>query len=39
MAHSRTTDLAAVCREADVLVVAVGKAELVRGDWISRAPW
>jgi methylenetetrahydrofolate dehydrogenase (NADP+)/methenyltetrahydrofolate cyclohydrolase len=35
MAHSRTRDLAAVCREADVLVVAVGKAELVRGDWVK----
>jgi methylenetetrahydrofolate dehydrogenase (NADP+)/methenyltetrahydrofolate cyclohydrolase len=35
MAHSRTKDLASVCREADVLVVAVGKAELVRGDWIK----
>jgi methylenetetrahydrofolate dehydrogenase (NADP+)/methenyltetrahydrofolate cyclohydrolase len=35
MAHSRTTDLAAVCREADVHVVAVGKAELVRGDWVK----
>jgi methylenetetrahydrofolate dehydrogenase (NADP+)/methenyltetrahydrofolate cyclohydrolase len=35
IAHSRTKDLAAVCREADVLVVAVGKAELVRGDWIK----
>jgi len=35
MAHSRTTDLGAVCREADVLVVAVGKAELVRGDWVK----
>lgn len=35
MAHSRTKDLAAVCREADVLVVAVGKAELVRGDWVK----
>jgi methylenetetrahydrofolate dehydrogenase (NADP+)/methenyltetrahydrofolate cyclohydrolase len=35
MAHSRTRDLAAVCREADVLVAAVGKAELVRGDWIK----
>ena len=32
--HSRTRDLAAVCREADVLVAAVGRAELVRGDWI-----
>jgi methylenetetrahydrofolate dehydrogenase (NADP+)/methenyltetrahydrofolate cyclohydrolase len=35
MAHSRTKDLPAVCREADVLVVAVGKAELVRGDWVK----
>ena len=35
MAHSRTTDLAERCREADVLVVAVGKAELVRGDWVK----
>jgi methylenetetrahydrofolate dehydrogenase (NADP+) / methenyltetrahydrofolate cyclohydrolase len=35
MAHSRTADLPAVCREADVLVVAVGKAELVRGDWVK----
>jgi methylenetetrahydrofolate dehydrogenase (NADP+)/methenyltetrahydrofolate cyclohydrolase len=34
IAHSRTRDLAAVCREADVLVAAVGKAELVRGAWI-----
>ncbi len=35
MAHSKTKDLAAVCREADVLVVAVGRAELVRGDWLK----
>lgn len=35
LAHSRTKDLAAVCREADVLVVAVGKPELVRGDWVK----
>jgi methylenetetrahydrofolate dehydrogenase (NADP+)/methenyltetrahydrofolate cyclohydrolase len=35
MAHSRSTDLRAVCAEADVLVVAVGKAELVRGDWVK----
>jgi methylenetetrahydrofolate dehydrogenase (NADP+)/methenyltetrahydrofolate cyclohydrolase len=35
IAHSRTADLAAVCREADVLVAAVGKRELVRGDWIK----
>jgi methylenetetrahydrofolate dehydrogenase (NADP+)/methenyltetrahydrofolate cyclohydrolase len=35
MAHSRTRDLPDVCRRADVLVVAVGRAELVRGDWIK----
>lgn len=33
--HSRTKDLAAECRRADVLVVAVGKAEMVKGDWIK----
>jgi methylenetetrahydrofolate dehydrogenase (NADP+)/methenyltetrahydrofolate cyclohydrolase len=35
IAHSRTADLAAVCREADVLVAAVGKAGLIRGNWIK----
>jgi methylenetetrahydrofolate dehydrogenase (NADP+)/methenyltetrahydrofolate cyclohydrolase len=35
IAHSRTRDLPSVCREADVLVVAVGRPELVRGDWIK----
>jgi methylenetetrahydrofolate dehydrogenase (NADP+) / methenyltetrahydrofolate cyclohydrolase len=35
VAHSRTADLPAVCREADILVAAVGKRELVRGDWIK----
>jgi methylenetetrahydrofolate dehydrogenase (NADP+)/methenyltetrahydrofolate cyclohydrolase len=35
MAHSRTRDLAAVCRRADILVAAVGRAEMVRGDWIK----
>jgi methylenetetrahydrofolate dehydrogenase (NADP+)/methenyltetrahydrofolate cyclohydrolase len=35
IAHSRTRDLAAVCREADVLVAAVGKPALVRGDWVK----
>jgi methylenetetrahydrofolate dehydrogenase (NADP+)/methenyltetrahydrofolate cyclohydrolase len=33
--HSRTRDLAAVCREADILVAAVGRAEMVRGDWVK----
>jgi methylenetetrahydrofolate dehydrogenase (NADP+) / methenyltetrahydrofolate cyclohydrolase len=35
VAHSRTHDLAAVCREADILVAAVGRPEMVRGDWIK----
>jgi len=35
MAHSRTKDLAAVCRQADILVAAVGIAEMVQGDWIK----
>ncbi len=34
IAHSRTHDLAAECRRADVVVAAVGRAEMVRGDWI-----
>jgi methylenetetrahydrofolate dehydrogenase (NADP+)/methenyltetrahydrofolate cyclohydrolase len=35
IAHSRTRDLPAVCREADILVAAVGRAEMVRGAWIK----
>ena len=35
MAHSRTHDLADACRHADILVAAVGRPELVRGDWIK----
>lgn len=35
VAHSKTRDLAAVCRRADLLFAAVGKPELVRGDWIK----
>ena len=35
IAHSRTDDLAGVCREADILVAAVGRAEMVKGDWIK----
>ncbi len=34
VAHSRTRDLAARCREAEILVTAVGRPGLVRGDWI-----
>jgi methylenetetrahydrofolate dehydrogenase (NADP+)/methenyltetrahydrofolate cyclohydrolase len=33
--HSRTRDLAEVCRRADVLIAAVGRPEMVRGDWIK----
>lgn len=33
--HSRTSDLADQCRRADVLVAAVGRAKLVRGDWVK----
>ena len=33
--HTRTRDLAALCRSADILVAAAGQAELVRGDWIK----
>jgi len=35
VAHSRTKDLAAVCRRGDLVCVAVGQPELVRGDWIK----
>ncbi|HEV7228989.1 bifunctional methylenetetrahydrofolate dehydrogenase/methenyltetrahydrofolate cyclohydrolase FolD [Brevundimonas sp.] len=35
VAHSRTRDLPAVCRRADVLVAAVGRPEMIRGDWIK----
>ncbi len=35
IAHSRTRDLPAVCRQADILVAAAGRAEMVRGDWIK----
>lgn len=35
IAHSRTADLPAVVRGADIVVAAVGRAEMVRGDWIK----
>lgn len=35
IAHSKTKELPAVCRRADLLFVAIGKPELVRGDWIK----
>ena len=33
--HSRTIDLAAECRRADIVVAAIGRPEMVRGDWIA----
>ena len=35
IAHSRTKDLPAVCRAADILVAAVGRPEMVTGDWVK----
>jgi methylenetetrahydrofolate dehydrogenase (NADP+) / methenyltetrahydrofolate cyclohydrolase len=35
MTHSKTRDLPAECHAADILVAAVGKPELIRGDWIK----
>ena len=35
VAHSRTRDLPALCRRADLLCAAIGRAEMVRGDWIK----
>jgi methylenetetrahydrofolate dehydrogenase (NADP+)/methenyltetrahydrofolate cyclohydrolase len=34
-AHSRTKDLAAVCKTADILVAAVGRPEMVKADWVK----
>jgi methylenetetrahydrofolate dehydrogenase (NADP+) / methenyltetrahydrofolate cyclohydrolase len=35
IAHSRTKDLPAVCRGADILIAAVGRPEMIKGDWIG----
>lgn len=35
LAHSRTADLPAVCRAADILVAAVGRPAMIRGDWVK----
>jgi methylenetetrahydrofolate dehydrogenase (NADP+)/methenyltetrahydrofolate cyclohydrolase len=35
VAHSRTVDLPARCREADVVVAAIGRAKMIQGDWIK----
>ena len=36
MAHSKTKDLEDVCRNADIVVAAVGRPEMVKGDWIKK---
>ena len=35
IAHSRTKDIEAVCREADILVAAVGRPQMITGDWVK----
>ena len=35
IAHSKTRDLAGECRRAEIVIAAVGRAEMVRGDWIA----
>ena len=35
IAHSRTRNLAEVCRRADILVAAVGRSEMIPGDWVK----
>jgi len=35
IAHSRTRDLPAVCRRADILIAAVGRPEMIQGDWVK----
>jgi methylenetetrahydrofolate dehydrogenase (NADP+) / methenyltetrahydrofolate cyclohydrolase len=35
IAHSRTKDLPTFCRRADILVAAVGRPEMIRGDWVK----
>ena len=35
IAHSKTSDLPAACRRADLLVAAIGRAEMVRGSWVK----
>ena len=35
IAHSRTRDLPGLCRTADILVAAVGRPEMIRGDWVK----
>jgi methylenetetrahydrofolate dehydrogenase (NADP+)/methenyltetrahydrofolate cyclohydrolase len=36
IAHSRTPNIPAICREADIVIAAVGHPEMVRGDWLKK---
>ena len=36
VAHSKTKDLPNVCRNADILVAAVGRPEMIKGDWVKK---
>lgn len=36
IAHSRSRDLPALCKQADIVIAAVGRPEMVRGEWIKR---
>ena len=33
--HSRTPDPKSICKDADILIAAIGKPEMVKGDWIK----
>ena len=35
IAHSRTQDLPGVCREADILIAAVGRPQMITGEWVK----
>jgi methylenetetrahydrofolate dehydrogenase (NADP+)/methenyltetrahydrofolate cyclohydrolase len=35
IAHSRTRDLPGRCRQADILVAAIGRPQMIRGDWVK----
>jgi methylenetetrahydrofolate dehydrogenase (NADP+)/methenyltetrahydrofolate cyclohydrolase len=37
--HSRTRDLAAVCRQADILIAAIGRPEMITADYANQARW
>jgi methylenetetrahydrofolate dehydrogenase (NADP+)/methenyltetrahydrofolate cyclohydrolase len=36
IAHSRTKDIESICRRADIIVAAVGRAEMINADWVSK---